>query len=158
MNRFFLLCMGILQLSCNDIGKDRPLQPPMLPLQDLLAAPETLSIGGKSLVLSTSLWLDLMPTVPPSNPPLIAIIYVRSADSTEPPNSVSPDVVWIVSGRQIWGGFLQDTFAPGQNVIAKVARNGPGWDGSVEVIVRIVDSGGTAHLLRAASQQIGKVY
>jgi hypothetical protein len=156
--RYFLLCIGFLHLACNDFGEKLPPQPPQLSLQVLLSAPETLSVGGKPIVLATSLWLNLMPMVPPSGPPLGAIVYVQTTDSTALPNSISPDVIWIVYGQQIWASFLQETPAPGPNVIAKFAPNGPAWDGPVDVIVRIVDFRGVFHLLRAANQRIQKVY
>lgn len=155
MIKCFLFLVGSIQLACNDLGQTVP---PQLPLGDLLAAPETLSIGGKSLVLSTSLWRSFMPIVTQSSTGLAAVVYIQTTDSTAPPNSISSDVIWIVQGQEIWASFLRDTSPTRPNVIAKFASNGPGWDGPVDVIIRVLDNRGTYRLLRAANRHVGRVY
>ena len=155
MTKWCLLFVGLLQLACNDLGQTVP---PELKLGDLLAAPETLTVGGKSLVMSTSLGRNLMPMIPPSGSGLVAVVYLQMTDSTATPESITADVIWVVRSQDIWVSFLRDSTPPRPNVIAKSASDGPEWDGPVDVIVRVIDNGGTFRLLRAANQQVGKVY
>jgi hypothetical protein len=52
-------------------------------INDLRRAPLTVTIDGASVGLQTSLWRNLMPSVPPSGSPLLATIRlsaVRAAD------------------------------------------------------------------------------
>ena len=155
MNRYFPLIIAVVQLACTDFGENVP---PQLPFGDLLAAPETLTVDGKSLVMSTSLGRNLMPMVPPSSSGLVAVVYLQMTDSTAMPESISADVVWVVQGQDVWASFLRDSPPPRANVIVKSASDGPEWDGPVDVVVRVVDNRGTFRLLRAANQIVGKVY
>lgn len=75
--------------GCKDYGIEVP---PDIPIAQLLQAPDTISADGKWLYLTTEMWRDFMPFSPPDGKPLIAIIYVTTADSTQIPSSISTEL------------------------------------------------------------------
>ena len=145
--------------GCEDLGVAVP---PTLPVETLLAAPETLVVQNRTLTLSTNLWRDFMPSPDGDRSQLIALVYVEAVDPAPLPAGVSSDAVWIVSGKEVWKSFFSDEpRPPGEqrpNRICAIARDGPRWNGNVDVIVRVLDGHGKAFLLRAARQNIGRVY
>lgn len=145
-------------MGCKDLGEEVPTSPPYIPADDLLAVPESVDVEAETLTLSTYLWRSFMPTIPPTNSGLIALVCVRSMDSTQLPISINLNAVWIVNGQQVWRSFLADEDQSSVYRQCKIARNGPGWDGPVEVIVRLFDDRGESHMLRASQQIIDKVY
>ena len=155
MKRYFPLIIAVVQLACTDFGENVP---PQVPLRDLLSAPETVSVAGKPLILTTELQRDFMPSVPPTGSQLFGVVYVQTTDSTQPPNSASADVVWVVYRQQIWASYLLDSPLSRPNAIVKHVSNGPEWDGPVDVIVRLSSSSITNQLLRASNQAINKTY
>lgn len=146
-------------LGCEDLGVAIP---PDFPIETLLAAPETLVVQYRTLTLSTSLWRDFMPSPDGDHSQLIALVHVEATDLAPLPGGVTADAIWIVSGREVWKSFFSDETRPPDeqkpNRINAIARNGPRWDGYVDVIVRVFDGQGNAFLLRAGRQYIGRTY
>jgi len=98
----------------------------------------------------------------PAAPGLIARVYVEATDPTQLPTSFSLDIVWIISSRQVWrGSFTDEILPPGEqkpNRIGGITRNGPTWDGYVDVVVRVLEGRGKAYMLKASHQEISRVY
>lgn len=159
MKRCILLLIALKLAGCSDNGVSVP---PDIPIGELLAAPDTILVEGKTLYLSTYLWRDFMPISPPDGHPLIAIIYVTATDTAQLPSSISADAVWIVYEQQVWKSwFTNEPIPPDQqrpNRIVKLARDGPKWGPGiyVSVIVRVIDSQGGTSLLRAPNQFINR--
>jgi hypothetical protein len=158
MTKCIVTIILLVFIGCKDFGEDVRPVPPDVPVNVLLAAPETVVVDGGTLTLSTYMWRSFMPIVPPNGSSLIALVYIGMTDSTKVPSSTSADAVWIVNGQTVWKSFLADANQPPTNQLCKVARDGPQWDNPVDVIVRVFGSRGDSHLLRAPHQTIGKVY
>jgi hypothetical protein len=113
--------------------------------------------------LETYLYRNLMPTFPPDERTLIAIIWVTAADQNPFPATLEADRIWVIHGQDIW----EEKLSPGssgdpnrQHQLEKVARDGPNWGPGVyvDVVVRVVESRGKDQLLRASHQYIGAAY
>lgn len=159
MKTCILSLMLFIVIGCSDFGVTVP---PDIPINQLLASPDTITVEGRKLYLSTYMWRDFQPISPPNGKPLIAIIYVTATDTAKLPNSISADAVWIVFNNQVWKSwFTNEQIASSElrpNRIVKIAREGPKWGPhvNVDVIVRVLDGRGNIHLLRAPDQRIGR--
>lgn len=157
--RYVILAVSIISCCCTDQGTTLP---PDIPIAQLLATPDSLVLQGRVFKLSTYLWRDFMPISPPDGKPLIALVYIETADTASFPQSISSDAIWIVCSGQVWKSFFTDE--PRQpnplkpNRYERVARDGPKWGPSVyvDVIVRVLDGGGNTFFLRASNQWIGR--
>ena len=136
--------------------------PPDVPLNQLLASPDTITVDRTQLYLTTNLNRDFMPISPPDGKPLVAQCLITSTDTTDITKSISADVVWIVYQGQVWKSWLSTPVNPPDtkwpNCVAKVALNGPKWgpNVSVDVVVRVIGPKGSTRLLRASEQWIGR--
>lgn len=158
----FLFCCLLLSCAVFIIRCSDPVScPPDIPLETLLAAPDTLEIGNQSLVLSTNMWRDFQPISPPEGRPLIIIAYIETADSSDISSSIIADAVYIVYNNQVWKSFFSDEEpSPGELRpfrIVRIARDGPKWgpDIYIDVIVRLTFDNDD-FLLRASEQYIGR--
>jgi hypothetical protein len=160
MKTYILVILSAVFLSCADIGDVLPPKPPDIPIHELLAAEDTITVDGRSLTLSTYMWRDFMPISPPDGKPLIGIAYIDGIDTASLPSTITADAIWIVHDGQVWKGFFtNETSTPQKpNRLEKVVRNGPKWGPGVyvDVIVRLLDAGGSEHLLRASHQYISR--
>jgi hypothetical protein len=104
------------------------------------------------------MWRDFMPISPPGGHPLIAVFWIYSVDSTALPTGLTADAAWVVNGDRVWDTFLERERVPQPKPyeLERIARDGPKWGPHIEVdaVVRIRESDGTTHLLRAANQTI----
>ena len=156
MKRFMFIVLLLGWLGCSDNGVSVP---PEISISELLAAPDTITVEGRRLTLSTYMWRDFMPISPPDGQPLLAILYITAADTAQLPSSISADAVWIVHNQEVWKSWLaNDPSQQPRNRIAKMARDGPKWEPGiyVPVIVRVVNGQGKTFLLRADNQFIGR--
>lgn len=146
-------------VSCFDFGVSVP---PDIPINQLLAAPDTIIVEGRQLLLSTSMWRDFQPISPPDGKPLIAIIYITATDTAKLPPTMSSDAVWIVHNRQVWKSwFTGESIPPSEqkpNRLVKVARNAPKWGPGVfvDVIIRFNGRQNQIYFLRSPNQFIGR--
>jgi hypothetical protein len=143
-------------LGCSDTDG-----PTYHPLDELLAAPQSVVVGGKKLELSTLMWRDFQPSSPPDGKPLIAVFFVSVVDSSAYPSDTVMASAWVILGRDVWAAALTDEEAgdlkaPYRDV--RVARGGPkfGPDVVVEAVVLLAGPGGREQLLRAPDQYIGR--
>jgi hypothetical protein len=132
-----------------------------IPLAELRKAPTEIVIDGQRITLTTSMWRDFMPSMPPvkNGHPLTAVLSV--------PSPARIESAWFIRGRDVWKPPLQEQDLndptkpnlPGSPVFRAVARGGPKWGPgtNVDVVVRVKDRRGRFHLLRAEKQGIGKV-
>lgn len=156
MKNFFLILVGVLWVGCNNIGIFEP--PPVTTtdkalIEKLLAAPETVSVEGKKLTLSTYMWRDFQPIAPVDGRPLIVIVFISTIDSTPFPSSVFIDSVFVVNDTVAWKAQLitsDNHQLPFR--LEKYARNGPKWGPSiyVDVIIKLRDSNNNTFFLRAS--------
>ncbi|MGA2784859.1 MAG: hypothetical protein ABSF09_09210 [Candidatus Bathyarchaeia archaeon] len=155
-----LISITLILFGCSDNVVSVP---PDIPINQLLASPDTIRIGTRQLYLSTYMWRDFQPISPPDGKPLIAIIYVTGIDTAQLPGSISTDAVWIVYNNQVWKSWYSNESIPPDelrpNRIVKIARNGPTWGPNVyvDVIVRVHDVNGATLMLRAPNQWINRV-
>lgn len=138
-------------------GDDAPEAPP---LSQLHASAEVLTVGGKDLVLSTSLSRDFMPIAPPEGRALIAVFYISTSDSSAFPDGVTSDAAFVVNGDEVWATYYtgeDQEYHQRPYRIVEIARNGPKWGPNVKVdaVVRLRDSSGNTYLLRSPNQLIG---
>jgi len=135
--------------------------PPDIPIETLLAAPDTLNIENQNIDLTTYLWRDFQPISPPDGKPLIALVFIETPDSADIPASLNPNAIYIVYNNQVWKSFFSKEERPPDELkpfrITRIARDGPKWgpDVYVDVIVRIL-AGDKVYLLRASEQYIGR--
>ncbi len=131
---------------------------PTWPAEALLPAPEESEVQGQTYVLETSLWRDFMPISPPDGKPLIALLRVRTKDSTEVPPELDIDWVWVINGKQVWEvKFSGQATRPNSFTLERVARNGPKWgpNAEVNVVVGLVyKPSKRIYLLKAPNQLI----
>jgi hypothetical protein len=126
---------------------------------ELRSAPEAVELTGITLRLETYLWRDFMPISPPDGRPLSAVLRILAEGGRPLPAGLRADRLWVVNGTEVWTTELgaprpADPSRPDR--LEYLARGGPKWapDSRVEVVVRVLDSGGTVHLLRASGQRI----
>jgi hypothetical protein len=156
VKRCLLIVLLLEWLGCSDNGVSVP---PDFSISELLTAPDTITVEGRRLTLSTYMWRDFMPISPPDGKSLIAILYMTAADTAQLPSSISADVVWIVHNQEVWKSWLaEDPSQQPRNRIAKMARDGPKWGPGiyVPVIVRVISTRGGTFLLRADNQYVGR--
>ncbi|HKR21953.1 MAG TPA: hypothetical protein VJS17_05120 [Pyrinomonadaceae bacterium] len=137
-----------------------------VPIKDLRDAPETVVVGNKSLKLFAYAWRDFAPSSTSHGSPLMVAVKLTSADKEALPN-VRMERVWVVFGEQVWE--VSNLRGPGQDRdkdtwinCSKIpecqvtVRDGPQWGPEVfvDVIVRLKDSEGKEHLLRAPKQKV----
>ncbi len=128
-------------------------------IDDLLAAPEVVSIGGQNYALETFMWRDFMPITPPGGQPLITIIWVTEVDSLSIPQELNATTLYVINDDEVWETPFSDEDSPPtpEHKLEKVARDGPKWgpDILVTVVVQIKFDGST-YLLKASDQYIGR--
>jgi hypothetical protein len=176
-----LLLLALLTLSCgtpgNEASTGREDQGDLVSVDQLRSTPTRVEIGGVTVQLDASLWVNVGPTMPRrSGPaPINGVVTVAASTGTLAGNVVRIDHVWLLSGDQMWEtadpeeqdeqdpGYV-DTHGvprnrPGSPTFRIALRSGPSWDrpSLVDVIVRIVDPAGRAYLLRAPDQAVGSV-
>ncbi len=137
---------------------------PGLPAEFLLGAPETLRLHNQTFVLKTTLWRDMMPTVPSFDQPIIGIIKIETVDSSAITGDIDSDGVYIVYKGDVWRSHYDKDPPPDHPDSApfrllKIMRNGPKWGPKiyVDVIVRII-AGGNLYFLRASNQYVDATY
>jgi len=154
--------LSLLLIGCKD-DSNPVVVPKEIPLETLLAAPETLSVAGQNIFLTTELWRDFMPISPPDGKPLIAIAYIATIDSTDISQEIDADAIYVIKGNDIWRAYLYNGEFPSyQNQpsrLIKIARDGPKWQTQilVDVVVNITYQNQN-YLLKAKDQFIHETW
>lgn len=152
---FSALACGLLTASCGH-GLMAPMVP-KVPIRLLESAPDTVKVAGARLVLSAFLWRDFMPSSPADGKPMIAVIHLVTADSTDIPADLSPTCLWVLNGRQIWAStFSAEARPPGPPYeLERVARDGPKWGPNIDVDVVVgIEDQGVIRLVAARRQRV----
>lgn len=146
-------------------------------IREVREAPTRVEVGGLPVTLTSSLWVDVSPSVPPrTSPPSIqGIATMIASDGHLAGRIARVDHVWLVSDNRVWDqprpeeqDIEDPSFAdatgnprnrPKADAFRIVIRSGPAWDpdSPVDVVVRFVDASGQEGLLRAPSQAVGRV-
>lgn len=135
--------------------------PPDVPLDVLLASPDTMNIENQQIVLSTYMWRDFQPVSPADGRPLIALVYLETVDSSIIDSSIDIQSIYLVYQNRVWKSLFSKEELPPSELkpfrITKIARDGPKWgpDVYVDVVVRGKFKN-EEFLLRASEQYIGR--
>ncbi|MDJ0736585.1 MAG: hypothetical protein QNJ47_21390 [Nostocaceae cyanobacterium] len=126
-----------------------------VPINNLLAAPNRVTIAGRSYRIETFVWRDFMPGSPES---MIANLRLIAEDGNNVPSNLTVDRLWVIksNGKEVWETTFSDEprFSPG--FVEMVARGGPVWepDSTVDVVVRLHQGLDQTYFLRSVSQTI----
>jgi hypothetical protein len=135
---------------------------PSVPLEELLSAPERVTVGGRSFTLETFLWRDFMPGENSGGSDLMAVVLITADDLQPFPADLDSDRLWVIHGSEVWEtGYSRESGPPDQAHIHQLqqrAGGGPKWETGikVEVVVRLLGPGGRGYLLRASGQMISR--
>ncbi len=147
----------LLSSSCGSEQRNPTAAIPVLPVDALKMAPQTVTIGDQEFALETYLWRDFMPVSPPDGKPLTALVEVVEKNGSP----ISPDLelkyLWVINGREVWSTtFTDETLSSPEYELHRIARNGPLWgpDIEVDVIVALTRGREPISLLRASDQSI----
>ena len=140
------------------------------PLEALRNAPDTIEIDGVAFQLEAEVWRDFMPTAFPDEAtrlkesatdpgrPMTATLRIRAGNSRQIPPGVKVDVGWVILEDQIWESRALEDLPrdSARRQITVYLRDGPKWPpgARVEIVVRVVDTAGVAHLLSSRDQRI----
>jgi hypothetical protein len=158
-----LVCIATLESFAAFTGAETP-----LPLEALRGAPESIHIDGVVMQLEAQAWRDFMPgsvsdadTQSPESAvpgkPMIAALRVIARNGLQIPRGIRVDVAWVIWGGRVWQSQPEEQpREPAAHEVAVTMRNGPKWPprAVVDIVVRIVDVHGAAHLLASRNQTI----
>ncbi|CAF1417267.1 unnamed protein product [Rotaria sp. Silwood1] len=107
----------------------------------LSSAPEQVAIDGNEYRLETQIWRDFMPICEQSGRPMVAILRIKTVDSSLVPSDVKVDTAWIMLGNdnqaQIWKTHILEEQPRQSDVnrhyIRVIARNGPKWGPNMNI-------------------------
>jgi hypothetical protein len=141
----------------------------LVPLEALRGAPQSIQVDGVVVQLKAQVWRDFMPgslsdadTQSPESAvpgrPMIAALRVIARNGLRIPQGIRVDVAWVILRDRIWQSQPaeeQPRDAAAHEFVITM-RNGPKWppQAVVDIVVRIVDSNGAAHLLASRHQKI----
>ena len=129
---------------------------PVEAVQRVRAAPETLLIQAKRLILSADAWLNLMPPYDAECKiaPLRVVLAITTADSTDLPPRLLLDSAWVVGKSRGFAAapatFGADLSAPSVRLSRRI-WGGPWWvrEEPVYLVVEMLTGDGQRHLLRS---------
>src|SRR5215831_15027880 len=76
---------------------------PLIPVPaDVRTAPETVTVDGATLQLTTSLWRDFMPITPPDGKPLAAVLRITEVKGGNLPPGLDARAAWVIVGDMAW--------------------------------------------------------
>lgn len=130
----------------------------------LSSAPDQISIDNKQYKLETNIWRDFMPICEKSGRQMVAVLYVKTVDSSPFSSDVKVDIVWIMlsndKNSQVWSTQILEQ-PPQQcgldrNYIRVIVRDGPKWGPAVnvDVVVQLSDAKKQNFQLQAKRQAI----
>ncbi len=126
-------------------------------IEELIKSPTTLQIDSTNFSMTVLLYRDFMPIAPIDGREMMAIIHIRSTDSTGFPSNIDADKLWVIDSTNVWETILIDDFAVDSIFqISKKATNGPKWETGifVDVVVRIVEDDSIYYFLKAEDIKI----
>jgi hypothetical protein len=115
MNRWTLPALILLMaapLACSDSDTPGPPKVDEPTLEELLAAPTVLELGSQRLHLETRLFLDRMPSIPPSLSGVSGWARVWEEQEQPLPAGLNPTRVWLIADQYMWHGEGLRVFEP----------------------------------------------
>lgn len=129
---------------------------------DFSAVPETLSVDGSRLYLTTYLWRDFQPMTPPNGDSLRANVRLLVAAGDPTPEGLAIERFWVLSGKERWEAVPQGNApleepASSSWLLDRTVGGGPKWGPgiAVDVVARVV-RGDSAWLVQAKRQPINR--
>ena len=141
-------------------SKNTPVDPYNLSINQLLSAPDTITVEDKQLYLTTWLYRDFASKNYWSYETLFVGCFISSTDRKHINDLISVETVWIVYKNQVWHSQLKEMVMPPQAIWPELAMEsvdrGPKWGPNVyvDVIINVIDKKGNTKLLRAPNQLI----
>lgn len=132
-----------------------------LPVDSILNAGESVRIGDKTYSLSTYLYRDFMPVIPPGGNGLIAVAHIETKDKSPAGLSVDPYEIYILHNGNMYNSFFTDEAKPPSSQfpyrIERIMRNGPMLETGilVDVVVRIRHDN-RDYFVKAENQRINR--
>ena len=158
MNRWRLPALVLViaaPLACSDSDAPKVDEPT---LDELLAAPTVLELDSEQLHLSTHLYLDRMPIVPPSPTGFSGEVRIYEEAQQPLPTGLNQTRVWVILDQDVWrGGALGKLEPQAPYELRRWLESDRGWgDVTVQVVVEAsVDN--VKYLLRAPDQSINVI-
>jgi len=155
---FLLICFLLSVFQCSGYGSGKKSQD--FTLKKLVAAPDTVTVDGVTIILETYLWRDFMPVSPPNGKPMRVVISLLPTNSDVLPLNIDARRIWVIFQKELWSSSLESV-GIGESVeprsrLEKMAANGPKWGPGVEVtvVVEVIDGKGKSYLLKCDRQII----
>jgi len=130
-----------------------PWQVPLVSLEALSAAPDTVTVDAQSYRLEAHAWRNFQPIVPDSGPPMYAVAKLIEADSLAIAQDVELAYLWMVRGEDSAGVPFLDPAQPGWPPWMQVKRAAhlPQWGPHifVDIVVAVRDPSGGLTLVAA---------
>ena len=143
-------------LTCSDSDAPNVDEPT---LQELLAAPTVLELGSEHLRLSTHLFLDRMPTIPPSQFGVSGEARVWEEAEQPLPTGLNQTRVWMILDQDVWrGGELRVLEPQAPYELRRFLESDRGWGNVMVQVVVEVSLANVKYLLRAPDQGIAVTY
>ena len=133
-------------------------------------APDAIEMDGVAVQLEAEVWRDFMPTAYPDEAsrlqasatgpgqPMTARLRIRVRNGQQIPPGVSVDVAWVIWNDRIWESRPSEDLPrdAANQAMSLYLENGPKWPpgATVDIVVRVVDAAGVAHLLSSRGQKI----
>lgn len=128
--------------------------------KELRSSATDVNIENRTLLLTTNLWRDFMPSTNETNGGgLLCVNNLTTIDNMPIQNTVKLKRQYIVNGDKIWTADYNEVRTKADSKLEGVVRNGPKWGPNitVDVICEFEHAGNTYRIL-AKSQQIGSTH
>jgi hypothetical protein len=152
--RGFVVILAMLLAGCTG---GHSLFAPAIPRDQLLAAPDTLSMGGYSIQVAPRLSRDFMPDSPPNGRPLAGNCRLQvQGVQPFPPVPMREAFIWVFNGDAVWVKKASITNA-GPYVDIMVS-DGPLWgpDIAVDLVLGVRDDAGELHFVQCRDVLINR--
>lgn len=121
---------------------------------ELLAAPQSVLIDGREVILTAYLRRDFAKHPAQDGEPMTANFTALARDGKPIPAGVRFDGAWIRNGRDLWHVPALTTERRGSTELRAAASGGPRWGGKAHCVVRLIGLDGRAVLLAAPARDI----
>jgi hypothetical protein len=164
MRHALVFCSLLAVAGC---GAQSPSAPTELTAAQLLNAPTSVALSGKTLTLKGRVWRDFSPIIvspaSPTSRSLTVVVDIKADDNnTITPEAATADMLAVVFGQDVWSTTTIEIRLPsaGWNDYEVVTRDRPLWEPGklVDVVPRLRTAARTSILLRLPGQVIAAVF
>jgi hypothetical protein len=159
-----LLFMGVFVLLAGCSGGSGTLQTNLPTAAQLRAVPLSLGVSGATLVGSTNVWRNMMPTVilagePAPKTGVIVSFTARASDNAPIPGGLRAEKITVTNGDEVWAS-TEVEIRSDEAAFGGTVRNGPEWPvgSALDVVIDFRDSIGGTYQLRAVGQVLQGAY